>query len=63
MFCFNKNSAKNESKTIVSITQKHHYKTSLATQQNYFQPRKKTELGKKHFLTLDLKYGKKYLSN
>ena len=63
MFCFNKNSAKNESQTIVSITQKHHYKTRLAAQQNYFQPRKRTELGKKIFLTLDLKYGKKYLSN
>ena len=49
MFCFNKNSAKNESQTIVSITQKHHYKTRLAVQQNYFQPRKRTELGKMTF--------------
>ena len=49
MFCFNKNSAKNESQTIVSITQKHHYKTRLAAQQNYLQPRKRTELGKKTF--------------
>ena len=49
MFCFNKNSTKNESQTIVSITQKHHYKTRLAAQQNYFQPRKRTELGKKTF--------------
>ena len=36
MFCFNKNSAKNESQTIVSITQKHHYKTRLVAKQNYF---------------------------
>ena len=51
MFCFNKNSAKNVSQTIVSrpITQKHHYKTRLAAQQNYFQHRKRTELGKKTF--------------
>ena len=41
MFCFNKNSAKNESQTIVSITQKHDYKTRLAAQQNYFQPKKR----------------------
>ena len=40
---------KNKSQTIVSITQKHHYKTRLAAQQNYFQPRKRTELGKKTF--------------
>ena len=49
MFCFNKSSAKNESQTIISITQKHHYKTRLAVKQNYFQPRKRTELGKKTF--------------
>ena len=49
MFCFNKSSAKNESQTIISITQKHHYKTRLAAQQNYFQPRKRIELGKKTF--------------
>ena len=61
MFCFNKSLAKNESQTIISITQKYHYKKRLATKQNYFQPRKRTELGKKkHFFTLDLKYGKKY---
>ena len=48
-FCFNKSSAKNESQTIISITQKHHYKTRLAAKQNYFQPRKRTELGKKTF--------------
>ena len=36
MFCFNKSSAKNQSQTIISITQKHHYKTRLAAQQNYF---------------------------
>ena len=49
MFCFNKSSAKNEYHTIISITQKHHYKTRLAAKQNYFQPRKRTELGKKTF--------------
>ena len=49
MFCFNKSSAKNEPQTIISITQKHHYKTILAAKQNYFQPRKITELGKKTF--------------
>ena len=49
MFCFNKSSAKNESQTIISITQKHHYKTRLAAKQNYFQLRKRTELGKKTF--------------
>ena len=43
MFCFNKY------QTIISITQKHHYKTRLAAKQNYFQPRKRTELGKKTF--------------
>ena len=48
MFCFNKSSAKNEYQTIISITQKH-YKTRLAAKQNYFQPRKRTELGKKTF--------------
>ena len=48
MFCFNKSLAKNESQTIISITQKLH-KTRLATKQNYFQPRKRTELGKKTF--------------
>ena len=63
MFCFNKSSAKNKSQTIISITQKHHYKTRLAAKQNYFKPRKRTELGKKAFLTLDLKYGEKYHSN
>ena len=31
------------------ITQKHHYKTRPAAQQNYFQPRKRTEIGKKTF--------------
>ena len=49
MFCFNKSSAKNEYQTIISITQKHHYKTRLAAKQNYFQSRKRTELGKKTF--------------
>ena len=49
MSCFNKSSAKNESKTIISITQKHHYETRLAVKQNYFQPRKRIELGKKTF--------------
>ena len=49
MFCFNKNSAKNEYQTIVSITQTHRYKTRLAAQQNYFQSRKRTELDKKTF--------------
>ena len=49
MFCSNKSSAKNESQTIISITQKHHCKTRLAAKQNYFQPRKRTELGKKTF--------------
>lgn len=37
----------NEYQTIINITQIHHYKTRLAAKQNYFQPRKKTELGKK----------------
>ena len=46
---FNKSSAKNEPQTIISITQKHHYKTKLSAKQNYFQPRKRTELGKKTF--------------
>ena len=45
MFCFNKSSSKNESQTIISINQKH----KLAAKQNYFQPRKRTELGKKTF--------------
>ena len=54
MFCFNKISAKNESQTIISITQKHHYKTRLAAQQNYFQPRKRTEVGKKTFFYIGL---------
>ena len=58
-FCFNKSSTKNEFQTIISITQKHHYKTRLAAKQNYFQPRKRTVLGKKTFFILDLKYGKK----
>ena len=49
MFCFNKSSAKNEYQTIICITQNHHYKTRLAVKQNYFQPRKRTELGKKTF--------------
>ena len=49
IFCFNKSSAKNESRTIISITQKHHYETRLAAKQNYFEPRKRTELGKKTF--------------
>ena len=49
MFCFNKSSTKNKSQTIVSITQKHHYETRLAAKQNYFQPRKRTELGKTTF--------------
>ena len=49
MFCFNKSSAKNESQTNISITQKHHYKTRLGVKQNYFQPRKRTELRKKTF--------------
>ena len=49
MFCFNKSSAKNESQTIIGFTQKHHYKTRLAAKQNYFQPRKRTELGEKTF--------------
>ena len=47
MFCFNKSSAI-ESQTIISITQKY-YKTRLAAKQNYFQPRKRTKLGKKTF--------------
>ena len=47
MFCFNKSSAKNESQAFISITQKHHYETRLAAKENYFQPRKRTELGKK----------------
>ena len=47
MFCFNKSSAKNKSQK--SITQKRHYKTRLEAKQNYFQPRKRTELGKKTF--------------
>ena len=63
MFCFNKNSAKNESQTIVSITQKHHYKTRLAAQQITFNLEREQNQVKRHFLTLDLKYGKKYLSN
>ena len=33
----------------LGITQKHHYKTRLAAQQNYFQPKNRTELGKKTF--------------
>ena len=49
MLCFNKSSANDESQTITSITQKHHYKIRLAAKQNYFQPRKRTELGKKTF--------------
>ena len=49
MFCCNKSLAKNESQTIINIIQKHHYKTRLATKQNYFQPKKRTELGKKTF--------------
>ena len=49
MFCFNNSSAKNEFQTIISITQKHHYETRLAAKQNYFPPRKRTELGKKTF--------------
>ena len=51
MFCFNKSSAKNKSQTIISRTQKHHNtrKTRLAAKQNYFQPRKRTELGEKTF--------------
>ena len=49
MFCFNKSSAKNESQTIIIIIQKQHYKTKLAAKQNYFQPKKRTELGKKTF--------------
>ena len=49
MFCFNKSSAKNESQTIISITQKHHYKTRLAAKQNYYQTRKRTELHKNTF--------------
>ena len=36
IFCFNKSSAKNESHTIISIIQKHHYKTRLVAKQNYF---------------------------
>ena len=50
MFCFNKSSAKNEYQTIISITQKYHYKTRLAAKRNYFQPRKRTELGNDIFL-------------
>ena len=42
MFFFNKSSAKNEFQTIISIIQKHHYKTRLAAKQNYFQPGKRT---------------------
>ena len=51
IFCpiLGKSSAKNESQTITSITQKHCYKTRLAAKQNYFQPRKIKELGKKTF--------------
>ena len=49
MFCFNKSLAKNESQTIISITQKILYKTRLAAKQNYFQLRQRTELGKKRF--------------
>ena len=49
MFCFNKSLAKNVSQTIINITQKYHYKIRLAAKQNYFQPRKRTELGKKTF--------------
>ena len=49
MFCFNKSYGKNEFQTIISITQKQRYKTRLAAKQNYFQPRKRTELGKKTF--------------
>ena len=47
MFYFNISSAKNEFETI--IAQKHHCKTRLAAKQNYFQPRKRTELDKKTF--------------
>ena len=47
MFCFNKSSAKYQ--TIISITQKHHYKIRLGAKQNYFQLRKRIELGKKTF--------------
>ena len=49
IFCFNKSLAKNESQTIISVTQKHYYKTRLAAKQNYLQPKKRTELGKKTF--------------
>ena len=49
MYCFNKSSAKNDFQTIISINQKHHYKTRRTAKQNYFQPRKRTELGKKTF--------------
>ena len=55
LFCFNKSSAKNESQTIISITQKHHYKTRLAAKQNYFQPKKRTELGKKIYSYIEPK--------
>ena len=47
---FNNILAKKKSQIIISIpvTQKHQYKTRQA-KQNYFQPRKRTELGKKTF--------------
>ena len=34
MFRFNKSSARNESQTIISITQKHNYKTRLVAKPN-----------------------------
>ena len=49
MFCFNKSLAKSQFQTVISITQKHHYKIRLAAKQNCFQPRKRIELGKKTF--------------
>ena len=46
---------KNKIAFLPSITQKHHYKTGLVAKQIYFQPRKRTELGKKTFFYIGSK--------
>ena len=46
--------------TPLSITQKHHNKIRLAFKKTIFNLEKKQNYVKRQFLTLNLKYGKKY---
>ena len=60
MFCFNKRLAKNESQTIISMSQNHIKKRDWQPNKIIFNLERQQNYVEGHFVTLDLKYGKKY---